>query len=273
MSINSDKLKLLVDFKKRIETKINQIESELIDLKLTLDTLNYIIIQKGFKRGDIKKAESKIGKTKHSKNSSLIKLNSKIYNSKEDETVIPLKTKNGESLAIMLTKNKILHILPDESKVDYLQIHTYHYDPTLAPDGKTIISIQIPTTNFEFWHHLREGNRDEYNIIKKKVADKIIEIVETKMGSIQEYLELVDVTTPATYQRYTNNWNGSVQGWMPPDDFLASKPFKKELPGLKQFYMIGQWVYPGGGLPTALIEGRNVAQIISKRDKRKFTVK
>ena len=66
MSINSDKLKLLVDFKKRIENKINQLESELIDLKLTLETLNYIIIQKGFKRGDIKTAKFNVGKTKTS---------------------------------------------------------------------------------------------------------------------------------------------------------------------------------------------------------------
>jgi phytoene dehydrogenase-like protein len=45
----------------------------------------------------------------------------------------------------------------------------------------------------------------------------------------------------------------------------------KTLPGLKNFYMIGQWVEPGGGLPPAIMSGRNVAQIICKKDRKKFT--
>ena len=44
----------------------------------------------------------------------------------------------------------------------------------------------------------------------------------------------------------------------------------KTLPGLKNFYMAGQWVEPGGSLPTAVMSGRNVTQIICKRDKRSF---
>ena len=46
--------------------------------------------------------------------------------------------------------------------------------------------------------------------------------------------------------------------------------FGKGLPILKSFYMAGQWVEPGGGLPTAAMSGRNVIQIICKRDKKPF---
>jgi hypothetical protein len=37
--------------------------------------------------------------------------------------------------------------------------------------------------------------------------------------------------------------------------------------------MIGQWVEPGGGLPNTIRSGRNVTQIICKRDKKEFVVK
>ena len=49
-------------------------------------------------------------------------------------------------------------------------------------------------------------------------------------------------------------------------------PFRmsKTLPGLKSFYMAGQWVEPGGGVPTAALSGRNVMQIICKRERRAF---
>jgi phytoene dehydrogenase-like protein len=34
--------------------------------------------------------------------------------------------------------------------------------------------------------------------------------------------------------------------------------------------MAGQWVEPGGGLPTAILSGRNVTQIICREDKKIF---
>jgi phytoene dehydrogenase-like protein len=45
----------------------------------------------------------------------------------------------------------------------------------------------------------------------------------------------------------------------------------RTLPGLRDFYMAGQWVEPGGGVPTAATSGRNVIQIICKKDRKKFT--
>ena len=80
---------------------------------------------------------------------------------------------------------------------------------------------------------------------------------------------MVDVTTPATYIRNTGNWNGSAQGWANENIFKAN-PFKKELPGLKNFYMIGQWVEPGGGIPAVFKSGRDLAQIICRKDRIKF---
>jgi phytoene dehydrogenase-like protein len=42
---------------------------------------------------------------------------------------------------------------------------------------------------------------------------------------------------------------------------------RKSLPGLENFYMTGQWVEVGGGLPAVAMSSRNVIQIIGKRDK------
>jgi phytoene dehydrogenase-like protein len=44
----------------------------------------------------------------------------------------------------------------------------------------------------------------------------------------------------------------------------------KTLPGLENFYMAGQWVEPGGGVPTAAMSARNVLQMICKRDGKPF---
>ena len=50
-------------------------------------------------------------------------------------------------------------------------------------------------------------------------------------------------------------------------------PFRmpRTLPGLKNFYMAGQWVEVGGGIPAVAVSGRNILQVICKADGRKFT--
>ena len=82
---------------------------------------------------------------------------------------------------------------------------------------------------------------------------------------------MADVSTPATLIRYTDNWKGSFEGWQPDPGTMMMR-VDKTLPGLKEFYMISQWVNPGGGLPPAILSGRNVTQIICKQAGKKFAV-
>ncbi len=44
----------------------------------------------------------------------------------------------------------------------------------------------------------------------------------------------------------------------------------RTLPGLDGFWMVGQWVAPGGGLPSGPMSARQVQQLICKRDGVKF---
>jgi len=43
--------------------------------------------------------------------------------------------------------------------------------------------------------------------------------------------------------------------------------------GLDNFAMIGQWTTPGGGLPTAAQDGRDIAIKLCKKDGKRFTGK
>ena len=46
---------------------------------------------------------------------------------------------------------------------------------------------------------------------------------------------------------------------------------KKVLPGLKNFYMAGQWVEPGGSVPMVAMSGRSAIQLVCHADGRKFS--
>jgi phytoene dehydrogenase-like protein len=163
---------------------------------------------------------------------------------------------------------KPLVIDPDTSTGD-IGVRVFNFDPTMSPEGKTVIICVLSTYNYKYWVDLRENNKKKYNDEKKRITDEIIEILEKKFGNIKSHVEVTDISTPATVIRYTNNWKGSLEGWLLTPE-VGLKSMKKMLPGLKDFYMAGQWVEPGGGLPPAIMSGRNITQIICKKDKKKF---
>jgi len=55
MSQDSENVKKLIDFKKRIETRLQELETELSEFKAMLDTVNSILLEKGFRRVEISK--------------------------------------------------------------------------------------------------------------------------------------------------------------------------------------------------------------------------
>lgn len=155
---------------------------------------------------------------------------------------------------------------------DRLETHFYYYDPTLAPEGKTVMACSFYTTNGKYWIDLRKNDRPKYREEKKKFTDSLTDLLEMKFPGIKDDIEVVDFATPATVLRYTNNWQGSAQGWLPGENIAASSPVKFTLPGLSHFYYASHWGQPGGGLPIAVIQGRDVAKLIAKHYKKEFRV-
>ncbi|MBA7693731.1 4,4'-diapophytoene desaturase (4,4'-diapolycopene-forming) [subsurface metagenome] len=148
-----------------------------------------------------------------------------------------------------------------------LPLHVYNFDPSLAPKGKTVLKFMI-STEWEYWSELYK-DPERYKAEKERLANELLSILDKRYPGLSEQVEMTDVATPMTWVRYTGNWKGSYEGWMEVS-FGLGKRMSKTLPRLKNFYMVGQWVEPGGGLPPAAMSGRNVTQIICKQDRRPF---
>jgi phytoene dehydrogenase-like protein len=104
---------------------------------------------------------------------------------------------------------------------------------------------------------------------KEQIANQVIDLLNQRFPGLATQVEMHNVATPMTWERYTGNWRGSYEGWLPSLGAFMNR-MSKALPGLDNFYMAGQWVEPGGGLPTAAMSGRNVTQIICQKDKKPF---
>jgi hypothetical protein len=116
MSQDSEKLKTLVNFKKKLEKKIEELDSEIKDLTATLDVVNSVLLEKGFKRGDIKEVKAPEEKEPPTVHVTVEEEKPTEPRALEPESVLPLKTMNDEPLAIIYVKTDALHVLPDESK-------------------------------------------------------------------------------------------------------------------------------------------------------------
>jgi phytoene dehydrogenase-like protein len=80
---------------------------------------------------------------------------------------------------------------------------------------------------------------------------------------------MTDIVTPLTYWNETRSWRGAYEGWIPQGEGLTAR-VPKRLPGLSGFYMAGQWVEPGGGVPMALMSGRQAVQLLCADEGRTF---
>ena len=150
-----------------------------------------------------------------------------------------------------------------------MTLRLFNFDPTSAPAGKTAATIMIETHNDEYWTRLAERGPAAYAAEKKAVIDSVIAAVDRKIPGFASWVEVADLATPKTFIRYTNNWHGSYEGWLP-----TTASFRKKIPrtieGLAGFEMVGQWVNPGGGLPPCGIDGRNLAKRMCKKEGRRF---
>ncbi|MBN2045202.1 MAG: NAD(P)/FAD-dependent oxidoreductase [Anaerolineales bacterium] len=145
----------------------------------------------------------------------------------------------------------------------------YCFDPSLAPDGKSVIEL-IVRTNYAYWQRIY--GRRIYDREQRQVSEIIIDQLEKIYPGIREDIEFVDEATPLSYERYTGNWMGATTGWLLTKETTPMMIFgvPKTLPGLEDFYMAGQWVEPGGTVTIAAASGKNAIQLICTEDGKEF---
>lgn len=175
---------------------------------------------------------------------------------------------SGEPSAATRLLGTPMHVDP-QTDLDHISFRFFHFDPTFAPPGGTAVTSFLPTRNFAYWTDLRRNDLAAYRAEKQRVADAVIGLLEKRIPGIRSAIEVTDVSTPATVVRYTGNWKGSMEGWLPMPG-AGFKPLPNALPGLRRFLMAGQWVMPGGGLPSGLFTARSAIKSLCKQDRLPF---
>ncbi len=152
---------------------------------------------------------------------------------------------------------------------DRISFEVYNFDPTLTPAGKTVVKTLLKTS-YSHWKAASE-DRERYEAEKQAVAETVLGVLERRFLGITGQVEMSDVSTPLTVERFTGNFHG-FQPWSEP----GASPLAmfgggiRTLPGLRNFYLAGQWAQLMFGISTVAVSGRKLIETLCRHDGQKF---
>lgn len=134
---------------------------------------------------------------------------------------------------------------------DRLDLELFGFDPSLAPPGKGVLKVLLDT-KWSHWAELRR-DRERYRAEKERLAESILRLLEPRFPGITSQVDVWDVATPLTTERYTGVGQGyaSSPRW---GAMMFARP--TVVPGVRGLQIVGQSV-GGAGIPGCAVMGRN----------------
>lgn len=95
---------------------------------------------------------------------------------------------------------------------------------------------------------------EAYKEQKVDVANMLIERASLYFPKLKDHIEVIEVGSPYTMRRYTNNTSGAVYGWA---QNLSQGGFNRlsQKSPLRNVYLASSWTMPGGGFEGAITSG------------------
>lgn len=140
-------------------------------------------------------------------------------------------------------------------------------DPSLAPEGKGILTIHCPAfLEYSGMWRTEEGleRGPAYREFKQEYCAVLLDRVEKALApGLRDHIEFMEIATPVTYRRYTDNRAGSIMGARPTRKNIKNRISHYRTP-VQNLLLGGQWAEYGGGVPMAVRAAANSSLIILK---------
>jgi phytoene dehydrogenase-like protein len=154
----------------------------------------------------------------------------------------------------------------NHTELKYFNVKIYNFDPEFAKDGKTLMAVLLTEDEIDYWRTLKDRSDNDYKAEKDRLANWVIGGIVKVFPEIEGKIEMSDVATPLTFQRYCNSYRGTYMSFIP-SGYVRKRIHKGIKKDVKHLYIAGQCTFPAGGLPLAAIAGKFAAQRIIKADR------
>ncbi|MBI1865498.1 MAG: NAD(P)/FAD-dependent oxidoreductase [Nitrospirae bacterium] len=120
-------------------------------------------------------------------------------------------------------------------------------DPGLAPSGRQVVILH---------KEVAYGFADDWGGRREALAREMIAKAERFVPGLERGIEVMEIATPLTLERYTRNLRGSAYGW---EQVPHRRPAMSPVDGL---HFAGHWTSAGGGVLAAAYSGLLAARSV-----------
>jgi phytoene dehydrogenase-like protein len=139
---------------------------------------------------------------------------------------------------------------------DCMTLTNYSEHTDYAPPGCSSLTCSFTGDSYAYWKELKE--KGTYAEEKQRLADELKRLIEKNMPRLKDKIEVMDIATPLTYERYTGSYKGA---WMTVLVKNKSPSLPPVIPSAyKRLYLAGFRTKAPGGLPVAVLSGFRAAQ-------------
>lgn len=154
-------------------------------------------------------------------------------------------------------------------KYNAMRVYNYGNEKGYSPEGSSTLTCLLLGDSYEWWRQKKEDGT--YAQEKQKLLDVFCAELEKHIPEIKGKIEVRDLATPCTYERYTSCYNGSWMSLWPPRTGAFKFPAKAKT--VRGLYFANQRNKMPGGLPMCVWSGRNTAQVICRDFRTRFRCK
>ncbi len=137
-------------------------------------------------------------------------------------------------------------------------------DPSCCPPGKSVVATMVLAAPDKFDEALGEGRHRgrDYKALKDRLLPQLLDKMERALGvgDLRPHVEVMELSTPVTIERFTENRGGAYVGWRYSAD-QAGKLIPQQSP-VENLFLCGHWVSPGGGVSNVMTGGLDAAGLV-----------
>jgi cell division septum initiation protein DivIVA len=196
MSEEAEEVKRLLAFKKKLEKRVEKLETELKELKSILETVNSVLLAKGFKRAEIAKAPSPTPPAGVMPTKEEIAVQLPV-SEPEFKEVIPIKTAAGEPLAKLCVGEGFLKIVLAEDKS--FNVNTPPFNQFLVE--RVLAKMQQKDSELAKAGKLKPEEIFSYNIVREDDIVREIHVKNFDAERLKEIKSSVKWTLEKMYEK------------------------------------------------------------------------
>ena len=197
MSEDAERIKRLVEFKKRLEGKIEKLNSELKDSQAMLETVNSILLEKGFKHPRVTQESTKTGVLHATETvGEGVSEPSSLKSHMEIESATPLQTTSGELLAnLYVTEDQLRVVLAEDKDFNFNTPPFTHFllDRVLLKmqdrDNELARAGQLSLDKILCYNIVREGDTIREIVIKNTDPERLKELKSSIRWTLEKMYE------------------------------------------------------------------------------------